>query len=248
MPKVDFLKVTKEYWNNVAKQYQDCHLEHLDKTMHPSWGLWHIPEKRINIFENYSLVDKLLVDLGCGQGQDAFGYAEMGANVIGVDIAANQIAMAIRHKKIKYIIASGHKLPLKNNSIDVVVCDHGAFDHAPAKLLLKEMSRIIKPSGMLVICTYSPLSFVCYDETVGKVTTNLINKYPYSESKYDGSSISFQYSYSNWIRMFLENNFVIRRLEELLIPDSANDYFDELVDINWASRWPCDVIWVLLKE
>jgi len=110
------------------------------------------------------------------------------------------------------------------------------------------MRRILRPGGQLVVCTYSPLSYACYDEKTGRLTASLIRPYPASEVKYDGKNVSAEYSYSEWIKMFSENGFVVERLEELIIPEEAKEYFGDLVDASWASRWPCDIIWSLHRE
>lgn len=246
--RVNHLQVISSYWNKVAEEYNRTHPEHLDDSMHPSWGLWHVPEKNLHILDRESLKEKKMLDLGCGRGHDSVAYAKLGANVLAVDVSQKQIEQSLQHKNVAYVVASAESIPTPDTSIDIAISDHGAFDHSPASPILREMRRILVPGGKLVICTYSPLSYCCYDEETGKLLSRLIRAYPNSVVQYDGEVINAQYSYSTWVRLFEEHGFYIERLEELIIPLDTKDYFDELVDVSWASCWPCDIIWLLRKK
>jgi hypothetical protein len=37
-------------------------------------------------------------------------------------------------------------------------------------------------------------------------------------------------------------------LEELRAPDQSEEYFGQLVDLSWGSRWPADIVWVVRKD
>lgn len=246
--KINYLEKIESYWDSEAEEYCNTHPEHLDPSLHPSWGLWHIPEQEMKIFENEDLNHKKIVDLGCGRGHDAVAYANRGAEVVAIDVSKEQLKRAIKHQNVEYIHTCAEKIPVENSSIDMAISDHGAFDHSPAPVLLKEMNRILKPSAQLIICTYSPIAYACYCHETGKIQQALKNEYPQKEVKYNGSLVNSEYSYQEWIKMFCEFNFSIERLEEILVPQNAKSYFSDMVSSEWASKWPCDIIWIVRKN
>lgn len=246
--RVDHLKAIARYWDAESMRYCESHSEHRNAAMHPSWGIWHIPETRLGLLAGELMPERKLVDLGCGPGHDSVAFAQYGVNVLAVDISREQLGRAIQHHRVTYALAAAERLPVADESIDIAVSDHGAFDHSPAPLLLAELRRALKPNAVLVVCTYSPLAFVCYDRQSGRIKANLLNDYPSNHMKFDGKLVTSELSYAEWIRVFRKFGFVVERLEELRPDADALCYFDELVDIEWAFRWPCDIAWVVRKK
>jgi len=171
---INHLDVIRSYWDEAAEEYHRTHPEHLDESMHPSWGLWHVPEKDLCLFEQSDLKGKRMLDLGCGRGHDAVAYAKLGAQVLAIDISEKQLKAAFPHKNVEYVHAPAEKVPAEYASIDIAISDHGAFDHAPAHAILEEMNRVLIPGGQLIICTYSPISYACYDEKTGCLVPSLL--------------------------------------------------------------------------
>lgn len=246
--RIDHLKAIADYWNTASRQYCLSHPEHRDASMHPSWGIWHIPEANLGLLADELRPGRQLVDLGCGPGHDAVAFAKYGVDVLAVDISMEQINQAIQHPRVKYALAPAEHLPVDNESIDIAVSDHGAFDHSPAELLLIELQRVLKPNAVLVICTYSPLAFVCYNPATSRLEPTLLNAYPSNYMRFDGKLVTCERSYAEWIRAFRKFGFIIERLEELIPPSDSATYFDELLDVGWASRWPSDIVWVVRKS
>ena len=229
-------------------EYCQSHPEHLVPEMHPSWGLAHIPESELGLLPPRINEEEYLVDLGCGRGHDTKGFAEMGYEALGVDLSEEQISRALHHKRARYLVGSAERLPLASASVSVVVSDHGAFDHSPSEPLLREVHRVLKPAGTLIVCTYSPIALSCFDHKTGRITRMLVNQYPVGLTRYDGSIVATERNYSNWIKQFRTRGFIVDRLEEPLLQDGDRIYFDEMVDKKWALNWPVDLIWVVRKE
>lgn len=246
--RLDHRQTITAYWDAHARGYNQYHPEHSDPSLHPSWGLWHVAESVLKMLGTAPLRGTQVLELGCGDGHDAVGFGRLGASVVGVDISCNQLRYALPHANVQYIRVAAENLPFSDETMDVAISDHGAFDHVPAPLLLKEMRRVLRPGGRLVVCTYSPLCHACYVETTGRLGTVLSRSYPDNAVKYDGEIVVVEYSYSAWIQMFRDYGFSIKRLEELVIPEGSTEYFGDLVDIHWASRWPCDIIWSVCKD
>jgi ubiquinone/menaquinone biosynthesis C-methylase UbiE len=106
--------------------------------------------------------DKVL-DLGCGDGTTAIPEARLGADVQGVDIAGNLVGAArIRAKKeglANCTFREGDATDLhelSDHSFDLVVTIFGAM-FAPKPLdVAKEMVRVTRPGGRIVMGNWIP--------------------------------------------------------------------------------------------
>jgi len=104
-----------------------------------------------------------VLDLGCGDGTTALPAARLGANVLGVDIASNLVAAGnLRAKKeglSNCIFQEGDASNLhglKDQSFDWVVTIFGAM-FAPKPIdVAKEMVRVTKPGGKIVMGNWIP--------------------------------------------------------------------------------------------
>ena len=104
-----------------------------------------------------------VLDLGCGDGTTAIPEAKLGANVLGVDIARNLVeAGNIRAQKeglVNCRIQEGDATDLhelKDQTFDLVVSIFGAM-FAPKPLdVAKEMVRVTRPGGKIVMGNWIP--------------------------------------------------------------------------------------------
>ena len=101
---------------------------------------------------------KTVLDLGCGGGFMSEALARRGAKVTGIDPAAPAIAIAQRHAAegnlaIRYLVASGERLPLPDQSIDHVVCVDVLEHVGDLGRVLDEIRRVLRPGGMLAFDT-----------------------------------------------------------------------------------------------
>jgi hypothetical protein len=55
--------------------------------------------------------------------------------------------------------------------------------------------------------------------------------------------IDFQLRYGEWIRLFVENGFVVESLLEPRPPVDATSSYRHAQDLEWARRWPMEHIW-----
>jgi ubiquinone/menaquinone biosynthesis C-methylase UbiE len=117
-----------------------------------------------------TLVDRLAIqpgmrvlDLGCGDGTTAIPQAKRGADVLGVDIAANLVAAGKQRAKaeglanIQFQEGDASDLQgLPDASFDMVVSIFGAmFAHKPFDVA-REMVRVTKPGGRIVMGNWIP--------------------------------------------------------------------------------------------
>lgn len=104
-----------------------------------------------------------VLDLGCGDGTTAIPSAKRGADVLGVDIAANLVAAGKRRAEemgltnIKFQQGDASDLnELDDNTFDLVMSMFGAM-FAPRPFdVAKEMVRVAKPGGRIVMGNWIP--------------------------------------------------------------------------------------------
>ena len=104
-----------------------------------------------------------VLDLGCGDGTTALPEAQLGASVLGVDIAGNLVAAG--NERIKaagitncnFIEGDASDLhDLKDASFDVVVSIFGAMFAPRPTDVAKEMLRVTKPGGRIIMGNWIP--------------------------------------------------------------------------------------------
>src|SRR5438128_6083501 len=117
-----------------------------------------------------ALVEKLgitkgmqVLDLGCGDGTTAFPEAKLGANVTGIDIARNLVEAgnkrAAEHGLTKLKFQEGDASNLEqvpDNSFDLVVSIFGAMFAPKPFDVAKEMTRVTRPGGRIVMGNWIP--------------------------------------------------------------------------------------------
>jgi ubiquinone/menaquinone biosynthesis C-methylase UbiE len=104
-----------------------------------------------------------VLDLGCGDGTTAIPSAKRGADVLGVDIARNLVEAGTRRASeqgltnIRFQEGDATNLgELKDRSFDLVVSLFGAMFAPRAFEVAKEMVRVTKPGGRIVMGNWIP--------------------------------------------------------------------------------------------
>lgn len=102
--------------------------------------------------------DMNVLDLGCGDGTTAIPEARIGAKVLGIDIAKNLVdagnKRAIVEELSNCIFQEGDAADLagiKDQSFDLVVSIFGAMFAPKPFNVAKEMVRVTKPGGRIVM-------------------------------------------------------------------------------------------------
>jgi ubiquinone/menaquinone biosynthesis C-methylase UbiE len=104
-----------------------------------------------------------VLDLGCGDGTTAIPEAKAGADVLGVDIAANLVQAGNTRAKAEGLINCAFREgdatdlhELKDGSFDLVVSIFGAMFAPKPFDVAKEMVRVIRPGGKIVMGNWIP--------------------------------------------------------------------------------------------
>lgn len=104
-----------------------------------------------------------VLDLGCGDGTTALPAARAGAEVLGVDIARNLVAAGNQRAQeegltnCKFVEGDATNLnALADQSFDLVVSIFGAMFAPKPFEVAKEMARVTRPGGTIVMGNWIP--------------------------------------------------------------------------------------------
>jgi Methylase involved in ubiquinone/menaquinone biosynthesis len=104
-----------------------------------------------------------VLDLGCGDGTTALPTARLGANVLGVDIARNLVEAGNKRaeeqglKNCKFQVGDACDMhELEDQSFDLVVSIFGAMFAPKPFDVAKEMVRVTRPGGRIVMGNWIP--------------------------------------------------------------------------------------------
>jgi ubiquinone/menaquinone biosynthesis C-methylase UbiE len=104
-----------------------------------------------------------VLDLGCGDGTTALPEARLGADVLGVDIAKNLVEAGNKRAKeegltnCKFQEGDASNLhELKDHTFDLVVSIFGAMFAPKPFDVAKEMVRVTRPGGRIVMGNWIP--------------------------------------------------------------------------------------------
>ena len=102
------------------------------------------------------------LDLCCGTGDVAFALAQCGADVIGIDFSQLMLdRAAVRNSESKVTFLHGDALDTKqpDNHFDLVTIAYGLRNLTNFKGGLREMHRVAKPCGKLLVLDFGKPSF-----------------------------------------------------------------------------------------
>jgi 2-polyprenyl-6-hydroxyphenyl methylase/3-demethylubiquinone-9 3-methyltransferase len=117
-----------------------------------------VPARLAYFDESIDWRGKTVLDLGCGGGFMSEALARRGAEVTSIDPAPAAIVIAEAHAAsqglaIRFVVASGEKLPLGDRSMDLVVCVDVLEHVKDLDAVLGEIARVLRPGGTFAFDT-----------------------------------------------------------------------------------------------
>lgn len=124
-----------------------------------SFGLHRYWKRRLVQLARVRPGDKAL-DLCCGTGDVAIALRAAGAEVIGCDFSEPMLAVARkRAPSILFTEGDALNLPFPNESFNLVTISYGLRNLAHFERGLREMLRVLKPNGRLLILDFGKPDF-----------------------------------------------------------------------------------------
>jgi SAM-dependent methyltransferase len=125
----------------------------------PNRDLHGIQAHAARLVAGEDLVDRVVLDVGCGFGWFELYALDRGARrVIGVEPDDRQLATARAHisdERAAFTVGSASGLPLSDGSVDTVVCWE-VLEHLPQgsePAAFAEFRRVLRPGGALYLST-----------------------------------------------------------------------------------------------
>ncbi|MEU9128338.1 demethylmenaquinone methyltransferase [Kitasatospora sp. NPDC048540] len=97
-----------------------------------------------------------VLDLGAGTGTSSLPFAEAGAEVVPCDFSLGMLAEGKRrHPELALTAGDATRLPFADGVFDAVTISFALRNVQDTDAALRELYRVTKPGGRLVICEFS---------------------------------------------------------------------------------------------
>ena len=150
-----------------------------DKELNPSILL---EEDVVVKLVSASSKDRIL-DVGCGTGRYASRFSK--GDYVGIDSSRNMLKVAKRKVKGKFVLGDITDMPFPDKSFDKVVCCLVISHFNKVDHVLKEMSRVLKDDGYIVLSTLHPdtdftdFELVKFNFALSEYEPNVIHSFNY---------------------------------------------------------------------
>lgn len=98
--------------------------------------------------------DKIVLDIASGEGYGTSLLSKTARQIIGVDIDGITVEMAAEKYKgtnLKFLVGSADKIPVEDNTIDVLVSFETIEHHDKHNEMMLEIKRVLKPNGIMIM-------------------------------------------------------------------------------------------------
>lgn len=98
-----------------------------------------------------------VLDLAAGTATSSAALARTGAQVVGCDFSLGMLAVGRRagHPGVELVAGDALRLPFADRAFDAVTISFGLRNTADAGQALRELRRVTRPGGRLVVCEFS---------------------------------------------------------------------------------------------
>jgi SAM-dependent methyltransferase len=126
-----------------------------------SIGLWPSEE---NLVIEYVPDEARILDMGCGAGRTTIPLAEMGLDIVGIDISSPMIQFARQQANLAGVhadfqVMDSMQLEFPDASFEVVLYSYNGIELIPGragkKKVMAEVLRVLKPGGCFIFSSHS---------------------------------------------------------------------------------------------
>ncbi|MEO5851074.1 MAG: demethylmenaquinone methyltransferase [Nocardioides sp.] len=97
-----------------------------------------------------------VLDLAAGTGTSSQPFADLGAEVVPCDFSLGMLAVGKRDRPdLRFVAGDGTRLPFADATFDAVTISFGLRNIVDPLAGLREMRRVTRPGGRLVVCEFS---------------------------------------------------------------------------------------------
>ena len=184
----------------------------------------------------------LTIEVGCGEGRMARALHRAGHTVLGIDGSRSLAAAAGRHAEpIPVGVGDVHRLPVRDDVADLVVCFMVLMDIDDLDAAVAELARVLAPGGCVCIAVLHPIAssglFVAGDEYhtfyMGEYLKPM--RHEFDVLRGDGGTFRFRVAHhpiEHYSRAFERAGLLIEAIREPKPAPDAVERFPTLAD--WA--------------
>jgi ubiquinone/menaquinone biosynthesis C-methylase UbiE len=142
---------TRSTYNCVGQDYDNWYWSRKAKELRAG-----LTEKVLGVLEK-GLEDRKnpkILDLCCGTGHLFEGVSELG-DYVGLDFAGSMVSECReRYPEGEFLLGDAEELPLRENSVDAVICFWSFHHIVYPEEVMDEIRRVLKPGGFVIIATF----------------------------------------------------------------------------------------------
>jgi demethylmenaquinone methyltransferase/2-methoxy-6-polyprenyl-1,4-benzoquinol methylase len=101
---------------------------------------------------------EVALDLAAGTGTSSVALAATGARVVACDFSLGMLRVGVRRNArdgVTFVAGDGLRLPFRDGAFDAVTISFGLRNLHDVDAGLRELARVTKPGGRLVVCEFS---------------------------------------------------------------------------------------------
>lgn len=233
-------RANRGWWDGAADEYQAEHGEFLGDARF----LW-CPE---GLYEDDAhllgeVTGRRALEVGCGAAQCSRWLAKQGADVVGLDLSARQLAHARRiddglglgDTPVRLVQADATTLPFADGSFDLAFSAFGAVQFvADSAAVMREVARVLRPGARWVFAVSHPVRWALPDDP-GEggliVRYSYFDRRPYVEQDDDGVATYVEHhrTFGDRVRELTAAGLTLLDLVEPEYPDGLGD--------RWGGGW-----------
>jgi demethylmenaquinone methyltransferase/2-methoxy-6-polyprenyl-1,4-benzoquinol methylase len=124
-----------------------------------------------------------VLDLAAGTGTSSLAFARDGADCVACDFSLGMLQVGARRPqepgrtgrgRVSFAAGDALRLPLRDESFDVVTISFGLRNVADPDAALAEMRRVTRPGGRLVVCEFSRIPVRFADALYERYLTHVL--------------------------------------------------------------------------
>ena len=186
---------------------------------------------------------KNALDVGCGEGRTCRLLSQKGIKATGIDPTKSLIARARElDSENQYIECGAEDLPFEDNAFDMVIAYLSLIDIPDYKKAIKEMVRVLKPQGDLLIVNMTPMNTagakhgwqkdIMGNKKFYALDDNMVESESWEE--WCGIKIkNYHRPLSSYMKCFLENGLSLKFFDEPLPIGASDEYTSHITRMPW---------------